>query len=158
MDEATYITVSQHYMASFFRTAYSILKNRHDAEDALQQTYLNAWKSRGLARPGSEKAWMMRILINECYSILRKRRHSLPMEEIKLLADASLASDDTGLYSAIDSLPENLRTPFLLKYMEGMTEKEGAIALNISLPSMKNRLFRARKALQKILKEEVRPE
>lgn len=64
-------------MSSFFRTAYSILKRRHDAEDAVQQALLNAWKSRDKVREGAERAWMMRILINECYNILRQRKRHL---------------------------------------------------------------------------------
>ena len=155
MDEATYIAISQQWMASFFRTAYSILKNRHDAEDAVQQMLLKAWKARANGRAGAERAWMMRILINECYTMLRRHRHLFPMETSDILAEIPAEERDTGLYEAIDSLPENLRTPFLLKYMEGMTEKEAAMALHLSLPGVKNRLFRARKKLQKILKEEV---
>ncbi len=155
MDEATYIAISQQWMASFFRTAYSILKNRHDAEDAVQQMLLKAWKNREKGREGAERAWMMRILINECYTMLRHRRRMIPDEHAGALADLPMPSPDTDLYDAIDSLPENLRMPFLLKYMEGMTEKEAATALRLSVPSIKNRLFRARKKLQKILQEEV---
>ena len=155
MDEATYIAVSEQHMASFFRTAYSILKKRHDAEDAVQQALLNAWKSRDKVREGAERAWMMRILINECYNILRQRKRSAGAEEIPDIAIPFASSLDTGLYDAIRSLPEELRTPFLLKYMEGMTEKEVATSMSLPLPSVKYRLLRARKTLQKELKEEV---
>ena len=55
--------------------------------------------------------------------------------------------NETGLKEAMDSLPEKLRLALLLKYMEGMTEKEAALALNISLTTLKSRLFRGRKAL-----------
>lgn len=66
--------------------------------------------------------------------------------------------DEIGLKEAMDSLPEKIRLPLLLKYMEGMTEKEAAMALKISLTTLKSRLFRARKALAKQLKEEVKLE
>ena len=157
MDEATYIAVARQYMPSLFRTAYSILSSRPDAEDAVQQALLNAWKARGKAREGAERAWITRILINECYNILRARRRSVPMDPLPQEAVSPLHPSDTGLYDAIASLPENLRTPFLLKYMEGMTEKEVAAALVLPLSSVKHRLFRARKALQKTLNEEVAP-
>lgn len=65
MDESTYIAVCEKHMASFFRIACSIVGSRQDAEDALQQTLLNAWRHREKARPGMERAWMMRILVNE---------------------------------------------------------------------------------------------
>ncbi|MDD6142326.1 MAG: RNA polymerase sigma factor [bacterium] len=152
MDETTYIAVSEQYMPSLYRAAYSIVQNRHDAEDAVQQALLNAWKGREKARDGAERAWMMRIVINECYTILRKRQRSIPADQVP---ETPAQQADPALYEAISALPENLRTPFLLKYMEGMTEKEVAAALRLPLPSVKNRLFRARKKLQKELQEEV---
>lgn len=152
MDETTYIAVSEQYMPSLYRAAYSIVQNRHDAEDAVQQALLNAWKGREKARDGAERAWMMRIVINECYTILRKRQRSIPTDQVP---ETPVQQADPALYEAISALPENLRTPFLLKYMEGMSEKEVAAALRLPLPSVKNRLFRARKKLQKELQEEV---
>lgn len=152
MDETTYIAMSEQYMPSLYRAAYSIVQNRHDAEDAVQQALLNAWKGREKARDGAERAWMMRIVINECYTILRKRRRSIPTDQVP---ETPVQQADPALYEAISALPENLRTPFLLKYMEGMTEKEVAAALRLPLPSVKNRLFRARKKLQNELQEEV---
>ncbi len=157
MDDETYIAVSEAQMPSFFRMAYSILRNRHDAEDAVQQALLNAWKSRDRARPGAERAWMMRIVVNECHNIQRSRRRCLPVPDFPEEAAPSAQETDTGLYEAIQALPEKLRTPLLLKYMEGMSEKETAAALGLPLSSVKNRLLRARKALQKTLCEEVAP-
>lgn len=152
MDETTYIAVSEQYMPSMYRAAYSIVQNRYDAEDAVQQALLNAWKGREKARDGAERAWMMRIVINECYTILRKRKRSIPTERVP---ETPVQQTDPALYEAVSALPENLRTPFLLKYMEGMSEKEVAAALGLPLPSVKNRLFRARKKLQHYLQEEV---
>lgn len=154
MDEAVFIALSTEHMPSFYRTAYSIVQNRQDAEDAVQQALLNAWRSRSRARTGVERAWMMRIVINESIGILRRRRHEIPSEELPGLY-ANPAGEDTGLYEAIRALPESLRTPFLLKHMEGMTEKEVAAAMGLALPSVKNRLFRARKMLQVKLNREV---
>lgn len=153
MDEAVFIALSTEHMPSFYRTAYSIVQNRQDAEDAVQQALLNAWRARHKARTGAERAWMMRIVINESRSILRRRRE-IPTEMLPHTAADSVA-DSTDLYEAVRALPESLRTPFLLKYMEGMTEKEVAAAMGLALPSVKNRLFRARKKLQDKLKEEV---
>lgn len=157
MDEAVFIALSTQHMPSFYRTAYSIVGNRQDAEDAVQQALLNAWRARRKARAGAERAWMMRIVINESIGILRRRRREIPSEELSGLP-ASPAGEDCGLREAIRSLPESLRTPFLLKYMEGLSEKEVAAALRLSLPGVKNRLFRARKALQKQLTDDKRKE
>lgn len=159
MDEATYIAVSEAYMASLFRMAWSLTNNRHDAEDAVQQALLKAWKHRDRARPGAERAWMTRILINECHDLVRKRRRVVPVEDFPETAapDTGGLSIASGLYGALQALPDSLRTPFLLKYMEGMTEKEVAASLGLTLPMVKHRLLRARKTLQKMLREEVAP-
>lgn len=152
MDENKFVAISQQSMPALYRMAYSIVGNRTDAEDAVQQALLNAWKARASARDGLEMAWLMRIVINECYTLLRRRRRCQPSELIEV---AEPPSEDSGLYDAIHSLPENLRTPFLLKYMEGMREAEVASAMKLSISSVKNRLFRARKQLRKVLSEEV---
>ena len=154
MDEARYIALSKEHMGSFFRVAYSIVGNRADAEDAVQQTLLQAWQHRSRAHPGAERAWMMRILVNECYTCLRRRKKSVPMEELPPPQHPP-ESDHSALHEAIRTLPENLRTPLLLKYMESMSEKEVAAAMGLPVSSVKNRLFRARKKLQQQLNEEV---
>ena len=74
------------------------------------------------------------------------------MEDVPLAAPEST---DLELREAINALPEALRTPLLLKYMEGMTEKEVAEALRLPVSSVKSRLFRARKLLKQELNEEV---
>lgn len=152
MDESRYIAISRQVMPLLYRTAYSIVENRADAEDAVQQGLLNAWRAREKAREGAERAWMMRIVINECYTILRKRRRCQPAELPEMIC---LPPDDNGLRDALQTLPENLRTPFLLKYMEGMKEAEVAAATGLPVTVVKSRLFRARRQLQKWLKEEV---
>lgn len=154
MDDTTYITLSTEYMPALFRMAYSIAGNRADAEDAVQQTLMKSWIHRKKARPGAERAWMMRILVNESRSLLRNRRYTISLEEASLYAPPS---PDPSLQESIRNLPENLRTPLLLKYMEGMTEREVAAAMGIPVSSVKGRLFRARRFLKAQLNEEVEP-
>lgn len=156
MDESVFIGLCREHMAALYRMAVSILRSPPDAEDAVQQALMKAWAARKKASPGLEKAWLMRIVINESLTILRKRRRTLPTEDFPTLT-APEADDFAALHAAIRALPESLRTPLLLKYMEGLTEKEVAEALRLPLSSVKNRLFRARKALQKQLNEEVSP-
>lgn len=150
MDDQEFIAQSTLMMQSMFRVAYSIVRNRQDAEDAVQQALLNAWKGRGRARNGCERAWLMRIVINEAYTLLRKRKSTVELPELAVWPHEK----DEQLYSAIDRMPEQLRVPFLLKYMENMTEKEVAAALRITQSSVKNRLLRARRYMQDALREE----
>ena len=155
MDERGYIELSEGCMPMLYRTAYGILRSTQDAEDATQQALLNAWRYRDRVKPGAERAWITRILINECRNIQRRRMKSYPVADIPEGEAPQDMPEDNGLRAAIDALPDSLRTPFLLKYMEEMTAKDIAAAMRLPVASVKNRLFRARKALQKTLKEEA---
>ena len=157
MDEAVFIALCEAHMAAFYRMAVSILRSPADAEDAVQQALLNAWRARKRASPGLERAWVMRIVINESLTLLRRRQRTIPTEDFPALAAPEADEPAAALHAAIRALPESLRIPLLLKYMEGLTEKEVAAALRLPLSSVKNRLFRARRRLQTMLNEEVRP-
>ena len=156
MDEAVFIALCEQHMAALYRMAVSILRSPPDAEDAVQQALLNAWRARHRAKPGLERAWLMRIVINESLTLLRRRKRTIPTEDFPTLA-APENDECAALHAAIRALPESLRTPLLLKYMEGLTEKEVAEALRLPLSAVKNRLFRARRKLQAMLNEEVSP-
>ena len=97
MDDQTYAAAAEAAMPGMFRMAYSILENRHDAEDAVQQALLNAWQHREKARPGAERAWMMRIVINASYDLCRKRRRAVPVAEVP----EERASSGDGEYAAL---------------------------------------------------------
>ena len=157
MDEAVFIALCERHMTALYRMAVSILRSPTDAEDAVQQALLNAWRARSRAKPGLERAWLMRIVINESLTLLRRRRRTIPTEDFPALAAPEADNSAAALHAAIAALPESLRTPLLLKYMEGLTEKEVAEALRLPLSSVKNRLFRARRKLQTMLNEEVSP-
>ncbi|MBQ8555435.1 MAG: RNA polymerase sigma factor [Clostridia bacterium] len=152
MNEAAFTALCKAYMDGLYRISLSILHAHQDAQDAVQQALLKAWTARAKARPGCERAWLTRIVINECRSIQRQRLRVFPVET---LPERPCHLPDSTLRDATDALPELLRLPLLLKYMEGMSEKEAAQALGVTVTVLKGRLFRARKALGKLLNEEV---
>ena len=152
MDDATFIQLCTESTTTFYRVAFSILRKQQDAEDAVQQALMKGWTSRRRIWKGSEQAWMMRVVINECRNIQRHRMRVSPIEH---LPDILSDWPDMALRVAVDALPETLRLPLLLKYMESMPEKEIAIALRLTVPAVKSRLHRARQALRNELNEEV---
>lgn len=152
MNEAAFISLCQMHMPGLYRISLAILRSHADAQDAVQQGLMKAWTARGSVRPGSERAWLTRIVINECRNIQRQRARMVPVD---VLPEPPYTPPDTALKEAIDALPERWRLPLLLKYMEGMSEKETARVLGISQTALKGRLHRARKALEKTLNEEV---
>lgn len=152
MDETKFISLCRAWAPGMLRIALSTLRQEQDAQDALQQALMKAWAAREKARPGLEQAWMTRILINECRNIQRSRRRVTPVAQVP---ERPAPESPPDLRTAMDALPDSLRLPILLKYMQGMSEQEAARALGIPVTALKGRLYRARRMLEKILKEEV---
>lgn len=137
-----------------YRTATAMLWNDADAADAMQECILKAWAGRNSLRDASRlDGWMMRILINECRNIQRRRRRApLPIEE----AEAAVApAEDQGLQEALRLLPESYRLPLVLHHLNGLELPEVAHALRLPVSTVKGRLFRARRMLRDMLQEEV---
>ena len=153
-----------------FRAAWSILKDRGEAEDAVQSAYLKAFAAidRFEAR-SSLSTWLTRIAINEALARLRslkQRRVLLEAEGVTMIEDyrveeapdQSLAREQLRaiLEQAIAALPDVFRTVFVLRDVEGMTIDEASDALDIPVATVKTRLFRARRKLQLSLAPDVR--
>ncbi len=135
---------------ALFRLCMSILNNDQDAKDAIQQGLMKAWAARERVKPETFRAFITRIVINECRNIQRYRQRVTPVEYIDPGGEAYIP-EDTGLKAAIGALPEKLRTPLLLYYMENYLEREIAKVLGISHVAVRNRLFRARRVLQAMM-------
>ena len=129
-----------------YRLAQSILRHEADAQDAVQQSAARAWAAADRIRPDSGKAYITRIVINECRNIQRHRQRILPTEKQGESTDPS--QPDSELKAVVDSLTETLRLPFLLRYMEGYSEKETAAILRIPRNTLKARLRRAKAKLR----------
>ena len=152
MDKATFEQLYRDMLPGLYRLAQSMLRQTADAQDAVQQAAVSAWLSLERIRPGGERAYFTRIVINESRNIQRQRMRQTPVESVLERAEEARGDD---LKLAIDALPEELRLPLLMKYMEGYREREIAEALDIGVPSVKNRLFQARRKLRELLTEEA---
>lgn len=152
-DRQEYERVAQEALPMLYRIAMGILRSDADARDAVQQAMLKGWEKKENARPGKFRAYLTRILVNECRNIQRYRMRVFPAEVPP--AVESMPPDYQDLYDAIYALPEDLRLTLLLKYARDLSEKEAAAALGIPVTTFKNRLHRARKALRNTLDREV---
>ena len=132
------------------RIAYSIVRNEHDAQDAVQQALLAVWARRECVEFARLKPYLTRAVMNACRDIQRARQKAIPMKE---MPEMSYQPPDGVLADAVERLPEELRLPLLLHYMEGYKLAEIAGALGQSLPQVTSRLFRARKRLKRMLEE-----
>ena len=95
-DETAFAAIMRRHNRLLFRTARSILKNDRDCEDALQEAYLHAWRGlRNFRADAKLSTWLVRIVINEAFSWLRRR--GLPMPPAEGLADDDADSAQEGI-------------------------------------------------------------
>ncbi|MCI8614209.1 sigma-70 family RNA polymerase sigma factor [Parablautia intestinalis] len=135
--------------------ARSMLKREVDCEDAIQNTLLRAYANlKTLRNDKFFRTWLTRILINECYRILKKERHLVPYEEAENKS-TEWENEYSEVYEALMTLKEPYRLAFVLHYIEGYSVKETARILKISETNAKQRLLRARSQLKEILKGEM---
>jgi len=134
-----------------YLTAKTILRNDQDCGDAIQEAIVKAFQKIDTLRQDKyAKTWLMRILINECYSLLRRESRYVSMEEMRELSigEAEEKRDYSNLYSAVNSLKEELRIPVILYYGEDFSIREIAQILEITEGAVQKRLFRARMQLR----------
>ena len=135
-----------------YRVSMSYLENVEDAADAVQDTLIKAWEKRStLIRPEQVKPWVMRILVNQCKDVLRKRRRRnfFPLEEDTASVEVSVTQ--TPVMEAICALDPELRTVIVLHYVDGYAVQEIASSLGLPLGTVKTRMRSARKRLKQTL-------
>jgi RNA polymerase sigma-70 factor (ECF subfamily) len=160
-----------------FRTAWSILGDRSEAEEAVQAAYVSAFAAMDRFEGRSSlSTWLVRITVNEALGrkrAQRRRRAHLENAGVSVLEDyrdklmrgsqapapdANLAREQLRalLEHEVGELPENFRAVFVLREIEGLSVEETADALAIPQATVKTRLLRARRRLQDALAPEVR--
>ncbi len=138
---------------SLYRIAKSILGNEHDVEDTISQTILQAYaKICSLRKNGRFHFWLVKILINECYAILRKRSREVYSASITAAQDIYEDNyNDYELINTINSLKTEQRIVIILFYYEDMSLHEIAKTLEIPEGTVKSRLYRAKEKLRIML-------
>lgn len=160
-----------------FRAAWSVLKNRSEAEEAVQAAYLSAFdRITTFEGRSALSTWLTRIVINEALGRRRanerRRRH---LEEVGVTVlddyrDALMRGSETEgpdvfvareqirkvLEQAVGALPESFRAVFILREVEGLSSEETAEILDIPVATVKTRLHRSRRRLQEMLAPELK--
>lgn len=145
-----------------YRTAYLILHDRHDAEEAVHDAFLRAWRFRAAVPEGDGvQPWMYRVVVNSCLSKLRSQRSAgakhAPSDRGWDSAEASLASISAGpeelaevsetksaVVDALAGLPEHLRVVVVLRFYAGLSEKEIAAVVHRRPGTVKSRIHEAK--------------
>jgi RNA polymerase sigma-70 factor (ECF subfamily) len=179
-DGSAFATLVERHQRQLFRLALRMTGSEADANEVLQEAFLNAWQKlpnfRGEAQFSS---WLYRIAANSALMRLRRKRRApdaLPEQPLELQgpkfsaegyldppphsdwsqrADEKMMSGQLGaaIDKAVHELPEDYRTVFLLKDVDGLSNEDIATALELTVPAVKSRLHRARLALREKLGE-----
>ncbi|MBQ4075935.1 MAG: sigma-70 family RNA polymerase sigma factor [Clostridia bacterium] len=155
------IQIIDQYQASLLQICFMYLHDRTMAEDAVQETFLKAYKSMAAFRGEcSEKTWLTRIAINTCRDMKRSAwfrhidRRLTPDDLPPLSVQPADHSDAQELALAIVKLPAKYKEVILLYYYQDMTMREIAQALGIAVSSVYGRLKQACEKLRKVLEKE----
>lgn len=178
-DRNTFTTEAPQYAQQLFATAMRMTRNRADAEDLVQDTYLKAWRAYDSYEEGTNlRAWLFRIMTNTFinkYNAAQRRPTETDLDDVeelflyrrlgsfdqnKMSASAEdqmmeLFTDDE-VRNAIEELPETFRLPLILADVDGFAYKEIADMLGVPIGTVMSRLHRGRKQMQKLLYEYAR--
>ncbi|NWG34786.1 MAG: sigma-70 family RNA polymerase sigma factor [Chloroflexi bacterium] len=170
-DRAEFARLVDEYSSPIYRLGLRMLGNPQDAEDVLQNTFLNALTHiQNFEGRSSLATWLYRIAVNEALMLIRKKKPEVNLEDVEAeddtddlrptqivdwsaLPEEELLSEEgkKALDAAVAQLPESLRIVFLLRDVEGLSIKETAEALNLTETNVKTRLLRARMVLREQL-------
>ena len=140
-----------------YRLALRTLGSREDAEDAAQETFVKAWRSlSGFRHDCSEKTWLCHIAVNTCHSLRRgfwfRSVSTHAPEDLPEAAAEQAPGYDPTVWNAVQALQEPLKSSLILRYYEGLSLEETALALGTNVNTLNTRLRKARSILQAKLK------
>ena len=144
------------YQTSLLRLCYVQLQDQALAEDAVQETFLKAYKGFDSFRgDSSEKTWLTRIAVNTCRDFQRggwfKHTDRRVTPDMLPVGTVQPDTEDLDLSLAVMKLPRKMREAILLYYYQDMSTEEIAETLGIAKSSVSNRLRRGREKLRKLL-------
>lgn len=139
------------YADMLYRIAVSMLRSADDAEDAVQNVFIRYLdKTPSFHDSDHERAWFIRVTINQCKDLMRRRkvRAWLPFEA---LTDIGVRPKSTPALDAVSELPEKYKAIVILYHLEGLSVDEIAESLSLSASAVKMRLSRARDMMRDII-------
>ena len=176
-DHGAFVILMRRHNQALFRTARSILRDDAEAEDAVQDAYLLAYRAMGSFRAEAKlSTWLVRIVVNESLGRARRNRRRaevIPMdgnagtdtqamenivsEDLSTQPERAAASAETRrlIEARIDELPDAFRSVFVLRALEEMSIEEVAASLDITEATVRTRFFRAKSLLRASLSREI---
>lgn len=161
--EAEFAALVRRQSRFIFRVAYAVLLNSHDAEDAVQETFLKLYRNRGWKEAENERALLARVAWRSAVDLKRRLLRSSTaaadpeaFEELPSLRPSpeeaiASANENAALHALMDSLAEDLRVPLVLSAVEELNSREIGEILGIPEGTVRTRLQRARQILREKL-------
>lgn len=147
-DADAFAELMQRQMQSMYKTAWAMVGNDEDVADAIQETILTCYEKIGQLKTNAYfHTWMIRILINKCNDLLRKRSRVQLTEEPVEIPVMERAYENAEWKEVLMALDEKYRVVVLLYYIEGMSTADIGKILRLSESAVRSRLSRARKML-----------
>ncbi|MDB5808054.1 MAG: polymerase sigma factor [Betaproteobacteria bacterium] len=179
-DDKAFELIMRRNNRTLYRAARAILLDDADAEDAVQEAYLRAYRALGgFEGEARLTTWLTRIVINEALERLRKRKREAGTVSLENVVDLEMHMNDTSngnaggrraegpesaamraqtrrlLEQKIDQLPSAFRTVFILRALEEMSVEETAACLDLNGATVRTRYFRAKSLLRESLAKEI---
>jgi RNA polymerase sigma-70 factor (ECF subfamily) len=151
MDERTFTRLAEQYAGRLYAVAYRMLRNRADAQDAVQRALMKAFAARESYSPQwAVSTWLYRVLSNVCIDELRRRKPP-PEPPPEHGHRPARGVERLDLARALDAVPREARLLLALHYVDGLSYRELAKIRGISVNTVKSQLARGKKILRKAL-------
>ncbi|WP_432020159.1 RNA polymerase sigma factor [Streptomyces sp. 1222.5] len=161
-DEDAFAVLVRRHSRPLLTLAFYMLGNAQDAEDAVQDAFVSAWRCLPAYHHRAEfHTWMYRITVNRCLTVRRRRRPTFPLDAVTEPAvdndwssPAGAAEQDTAaaaLACALGALEASQRLCWILRELQGLSYEEIAHVTRSSEPTVRGRLFRARQLLKEAM-------
>ncbi|MFA9555753.1 sigma-70 family RNA polymerase sigma factor [Evansella sp. AB-rgal1] len=138
-----------------YRIARTILSRNEDCADAIQETIVKAFeKLSSLREPQYFKTWIIRILMNECYQIVRKRKNIVPFEDWKETSSLEKGYESIEVEELLSVLPHEQQELIKLYHIEDISIQDLSSIYEVPENTVKTRLRRAREKMREILEQE----
>lgn len=162
-ESALFEVLMRRHNQRLFRAARAIVRDDDEAEDVMQEAYIQAFtKLNQFEGRAKFSTWLTRIAVHEALARVRKRRPDIdseaePIESAMPNPEDAAASRELGqmLEPLVDALPEAFRVVFVLRAVEGLSASEVAECLAIPEETVRTRFFRARRALQLHIEQQL---
>lgn len=164
-DHAAFSALVRMHADRFYRAAYRLLRNGHEAEEIVQNAYLKFWSDPEKFDPSRKvkwSTWFYRIVVNACLDRLRKRGREIfsdapePRDVNDVSAEIHMETEEKNLAlkAALRTLPERQRAALQLCFWEGLSNQEAADVLGMRLKALQSLIVRAKQNLKAVLQPE----